>query len=64
MTEKELLYLEDAISHEQNIIKIINNNINNLENDDLITFMNNELNIHNKRKELLINLLKEKANGW
>ena len=63
MTEKELLYLEDAISHEQNIIKIINDNINNLENEKLITFMNNELNIHNKRKELLINLLKEKANG-
>ena len=63
MTQKELLYLEDAIGHEQNIIKIINDNINNLENEKLITFMNNELNIHNKRKELLINLLKEKANG-
>ena len=63
MTEKELLYLEDAIGHEQNIIKIINDNINNLENEELITFMNNELDIHNERCELLINLLKEKVNG-
>ena len=63
MTEKELLYLEDAIGHEQNIIKIINNNINNLKNENLITFMNNELDIHKNRCQLLINLLKEKVNG-
>jgi len=63
MTQKELLYLEDAIGHEQNIIKIINNNLENLSNEELITFMNNELSIHKERCNLLINLLKEKANG-
>lgn len=62
MTEKELLYLEDAIGHEQNIIKIINNNLEKLSNEELITFMNNELSIHEERTNKLINLLKEKAN--
>ena len=63
MTEKELLYVEDAIGHEGNIIKIINNNLEDLDNEELIDFMNEELNIHKERKEKLLNLLKEKSNG-
>ena len=62
MTQKELLYLEDAIGHEKNIIKIIDNTINELSNEELIKFMNKENSIHKERHEKLMILLKEKAN--
>ena len=63
MTQKELSYLEDAIGHEQNIIKIIDNTIKELSDENLINFMNQENSIHKERKEKLTNLLKEKVNG-
>jgi len=63
MTQKELLYFEDAIGHEDNIIKIINNTIQNLTDEKLISFMNNELNNHTNLKKNLMNMLGEKANG-
>ena len=62
MTQKELSYVEDAIGHETNIIKIINEGINNLEDEELVTFMNGELNTHQEMKEKLMNLLEEKTN--
>ena len=62
MTQKELSYVEDAIGHECNIIKIINESLNNLEDEDLISFIQNEINTHTKIKEKLMNLLKEKEN--
>ena len=64
MTQKELLYLEDAVGHEQNIISILEESINNLEEDELTDFMQNELNKHNKIKQNLTNLLEEKSNEW
>ena len=64
MTQKELSYVEDAIGHESNIIKIINEGIKNLEDENLITFMQDELNTHTAMKEKLMNLLEEKANEW
>ncbi len=63
MTQKELSYMEDAIGHEKSIIKILEESINNLSDEELISFMNNELNIHNKLKQELMNKLEEKANG-
>lgn len=63
MTQKELLYFEDAAGHEDNIIKIIQNTINNLSDEELISFMNNELNNHKNLKNNLMNMLGEKANG-
>ena len=62
MTQKELSYVEDAIGHEENIIKIINDSLNNLENEESISFIQNEVNNHTQMKEKLMNLLKEKAN--
>ena len=62
MTQKELSYVEDAIGHENNIIKIINEGIKNLEDENLITFMQDELTTHTGMKEKLMNLLEEKAN--
>lgn len=62
MTQKELAYVEDATSHEDNIIKVINLMLSNLEDDKLISFMNEELNTHEKMKERLLSKLEEKSN--
>lgn len=61
MTQKELLYMEDAVGHEEVIINILEESINNLEDDDLVSFMEDEINIHKDIKEDLINKLKENA---
>lgn len=62
MTEKELLYIEDAIGHETNIISIIKDSIKNMKNEDLISFLENEIEIHNKTKENLMKKMEEKSN--
>lgn len=62
MTQKELAYLEDACSHEQIIVSIIEESLNNLEDEKLVEFMKNELDKHNNIKQNLLNLLEEKAN--
>ena len=43
MTQKELLYVEDAVGHEQNLIKILNETINLLQNTDLKNFLSGQL---------------------
>ena len=62
MTQKELLYVEDAIMHERIIISICDFMIESLEDDDLITFIEKENKKHNTMLEKLEYLLKEKAN--
>ena len=62
MTQKELSYVEDAIGHESSIIEILNYESDNLEDENLISFINSELNKHNEIKERLMSLLEEKAN--
>ena len=61
MTQKELLYVEDAIGHENNIIAICSEITNELEDESLITFLKNELKKHNIMKEKLMNLLEDNA---
>jgi hypothetical protein len=62
MTEKELLYVEDAIGHESNIISIIAETINNLENEELKDFMEEKLNQHTAFKIELIKALESCSN--
>lgn len=62
MTQKELLYVEDAIGHETNIIAIVTDTINNLQDEELKKFMKEELNEHIAFKVELINLLEDYAN--
>ena len=62
MTQKELLYLEDAVGHEQNIISIVENFVKKIEDERLVEFMNQELEKHNTNKQNLMNLLEEKVN--
>ncbi len=63
MTQKELLYLEDAIGHEKSIVSICQNSIKNLTDEELVSFMEQEITKHNDTKERLLNLLKETSNG-
>ena len=62
MTQKELSYIEDAIGHEKNIISILKESIKNLENEELINFLENEINKHTNTQEKLINMLEVKSN--
>ena len=63
MTQKELLYVEDAIEHEKSIIQICKNYLKDLdENDNLVFFVNKQINEHEKIKCNLMELLKELYN--
>ena len=61
MTQKELAYLEDAIGHETSIINILNETSKNLVDDQLIAFVQSEMDEHASQKQQLMNLLEEKA---
>ncbi len=63
MTQKELLYVEDAVEHEKSIIKLCNEFLNKLEDDDLKDFITTQINSHEEMKSNLLSLLEEEANG-
>ena len=63
MTQKELLYLEDAIGHEDNIIKICRETINTLEDENLKVFMEEKIKTHTAMHDKLLGKLEEKSNG-
>ena len=62
MTQKELLYVEDAIGHEQNIICVLEETLNNIEDDSLGSFINKQINKHDNLKEKLMKLLEDESN--
>ena len=62
MTQKELAYIEDAIGHESTIISILEDEVGNIKDENLVSFIENELAIHNDNKEKLINILEAKIN--
>lgn len=62
MTQKELLYIEDAIGHEKVLIDNIKDYINCLQEEDLIEFMQKELRNHEKIKNDFIKLLESESN--
>ena len=63
MTQKELSYIEDAISHESIMLTDCKEAINLLTDESLKNFLENEINKHEETKQNLINLLEEKSNG-
>ena len=63
MTQKELLYVEDAVEHEKSIIKICNDLLSKLNDNSLSMFISNQIKCHEEAQNNLILLLKEKANG-
>ena len=54
MTQKELL---------DSIVKICQDMINNFQDENLISFINSEIEIHKSLREKLNSLLEEKVNG-
>ena len=62
MTQKELLYVEDAIGHEKSIISICNEAVNCLEDKNLIKFMKNEIKKHEQTENKLLSMLEAKSN--
>ena len=62
MTQKELLYVEDAIGHEKNIVSICEDAINNIEDEEIISFMKAEIKSHEKMQKKLADLLEKKSN--
>ena len=62
MTQKELLYFEDAIGHEKNIIAVCRDTINRLTDENLINFMESEVSKHEETQNKLMKLLEEKTN--
>ena len=62
MTEKELAYFEDAVGHEENIVKILDKSISMVEDSSIKDFMESELNLHKDRKEKLISFLEGISN--
>ena len=63
MTQKELLYLEDACCHEENISKILEETAKNLQDNKLVEFIDNEISIHKNILDSLKSLLEDKVNG-
>ena len=61
MSQKELLYVEDAINHEQTIISMCSEALNTLEDEKLIAFMQKELKNHTTTHEKLLSLLEENS---
>ena len=57
MTQKELLYVEDAIGHEQNVSQIVFETIQLLEDKNLQSFMKSELKKHQAIENRLMSLL-------
>lgn len=62
MTQKELLYVEDAINHECNMIKYCNDAIKNINDEEIVSFLEEEISIHEDTKKRLLETLKEKSN--
>ncbi len=63
MTQKELLYVEDAICHEQIIVKVLEDTINQLEDEDLVAYIVKEKKTHENMGKKLKKLLEEVKNG-
>lgn len=62
MTEKELLYVEDAIGHENSIIAMCEVTIGTLEDENLVSFLEKEVKEHRQMKDKLLSILEEKSN--
>ena len=63
MTQKELLYVEDAIEHERSIVKICSDLLSHLSDNSLSMFISEQITRHENMENDLMLLLKEKANG-
>lgn len=61
MTQKELLYVEDAIGHEQNVEQIVAETISLIQDKNLKSFLKSELKKHQAIEAKLLNLLESEV---
>lgn len=47
MSQKELNYLEDIYNHEKLVIEILNSSKDAIDDDNYITLIDNQVNMHN-----------------
>ena len=59
MTQKELLYVEDAIAHEQNVIAYLKDASSNLRDEKLISYIDEEVKKHEGTKKKLMKKLED-----
>ena len=64
LTEKELLYIEDAVNHEINVIAYLSDSLNKLKDAILIEFFEREIVHHNKIKNNLVKILRDGSCDW
>ena len=64
MTQKELLYIEDAITHEQNVIAYLSSEASNLRDEKLISYIDEEIKKHENTKKKLLKQLEDNSNDW
>jgi len=62
MTQKELLYMEDAIGHEQNLAIMFQNFSGALEDESLSDFITKLAKKHQKLEEKLMKVMEDVAN--
>ena len=62
MTQKELLYIEDAIKHEDNIIAYLKDIANILDEDKLASFIEKQIKQHEGIHKILIKALEDEIN--
>ena len=62
MTQKELLYYEDAVCHERVIVANLIDIMNCLNDDNLKEYIKKEITKHQRQEKDLVNLLKESIN--
>ncbi len=62
MTQKDLLYLEDAVLHEENLIEICSYYSTLLTDKDLKTLLNKEIKKHNSIKDKIIKVMEDISN--
>ena len=62
MTQKELLYVEDAIGHEKALMSICKKTLDDLKDDDLKSFFEKEIKYHKTLEDKLISELEESSN--
>lgn len=63
MTQKDLLYLEDAYEHEKIIIKLCNDFLSKISDEELAIFIEEQINSHTKVQNTIMSFLKEEENG-
>lgn len=62
MTQKELLYVEDAINHEKYLLAYLNDASTLLKDKELVNFVNEEIKYHEKLQSKLTKLLEDNSN--